>query len=267
MGVSLPQDDEILQNKNAVFNLMDLKVYDEYTFYHSVNVAVLSIIVATELGLSKEELIKLGISGLLHDIGKVFVKKEILNKKGKLSESEFREIKEHPVNGFNYLKKSCQIPLKSYVGVLQHHEKYDGTGYPYGLKGREISLFGRILTIADIYDALISDRPYRQGILPSEAMEYIMGGGGTYFDPEISTVFVKKLALYPVGTCVELSNGMIGIVCQNYEGYSIRPDIKVFQNKDRKIKPFILKLQKQINITITSVVKNDILAAMWKRKG
>ena len=145
---------------------------------------------------------------------------------------------------------------------MQHHEKYDGTGYPYGLKGREISLFGRILTIADIYDALISDRPYRQGILPSEAMEYIMGGGGTYFDPEISIVFVKKLALYPVGTCVELSNGMIGIVCQNYEGYSIRPDIKVFQNKDRKIKPFILKLQKQINITITSVVKNDILAAM-----
>lgn len=246
--------DEILESKNTIFNLIDLRIYDEYTFYHSVNVAVLATIIGIGLNLDKKMLIELGISGLLHDIGKVFVNKGILTKNGKLTNSEFMSIKEHPTLGYKYLKKNYMLPIRSYRGILQHHEKYDGTGYPHGVRGKNISLFGRILIIADIYDALISDRPYRKGVLPSEAMEYIMGGGGTFFDIDIVRVFAKKIALYPAGTCVKLSNGTLGIVAENFENHNLRPNIKVISDGGKNIEPYIIELRKELRLTIASVV-------------
>lgn len=250
--------DEILSNKHIMVNMVDLKVFDDYTFYHSLNVAVLSVVMGVALNLNKEELYKLGLGGLLHDVGKVFIDKEILNKPGKLTYEEYESVKKHSEMGFGYLKKEFDIPIKSYIGTLEHHERFDGAGYPSGRKGTEISLFGRIIAIADVYDALTSDRPYKKAFLPSEAMEYIMGNCGEMFDPELVNIFVRKVAPYPIGTCVKLSNGKVGIVLQNYEDCCMRPRIRIFEEENPSVGNEIidLKYDKDINnVTIIGVAE------------
>lgn len=223
--------EEILENSNAVVNLVDMKVFDDYTFYHSVNVAVLSLLMGVSMGLKESELYRLGLGALLHDIGKVFVSKKILSKPGPLTDEEFAEMQKHPALGYEFLRDHSDLPVTSYVGVLQHHERYDGTGYPYGLKGQEISMFARIISVADVYDALSSDRPYRKAILPSNAMEFIMGGMGSYFDPECVETFVRKVAVFPLGTIVRLSNGMRAIVVENYGDCCMRPSVRVLSGR------------------------------------
>jgi HD-GYP domain-containing protein (c-di-GMP phosphodiesterase class II) len=234
--------DEILDSKNLMVNMIDLKVFDEYTYYHSVSVTVLSIVLGVALRLSREELYKLGLAALLHDIGKIFVPLEVLNKAGKLTDEEFEIMKDHPASGYKYVKENYDVPVTSYIGILQHHEKYDGKGYPDKRVGQNISLFGRIISICDVYDALTSDRPYRRGMLPSEAMEYIMGGSGTFFDPKLVNMFVKKVAPYPVGSCVLLSNNIEGIVVENYEDFCMRPKIKAYKQNERDIEPYEIDL-------------------------
>ena len=192
--------DEILSNKDLMVNLIDLKVFDDYTYFHSINVGVLSIIMGVAINLSHDNLCNLGLASILHDIGKVFINKNILNKPSKLTNAEFETIKTHSFKGYEYLEKSFDMPSSSCYGVLQHHERFDGFGYPKGAKGNKISLFGKIIAIADVYDALTSKRPYRNAIEPSEAIEYIMGGCGTLFDPELVNVFTQKIAPYPIGT-------------------------------------------------------------------
>ena len=251
--------EDILNNKNLMVNVIDLKVYDDYTFYHSTNVATLSIVIGAAMDLKKKELYELGLGSLFHDIGKVFIQKEILNKKGKLTDEEYMKIKKHSSLGYKYLKSNSKIPIRSYEAALQHHERFDGNGYPNQITGEKIDLFGRIVAIADVYDALTSDRPYRKALLPSEAIEYIMANGGSMFDTEIIKVFVKKIAPYPVGMCVRLSNGMKGIVCKNYDDAIIRPRIRVFENENNeKIKPFIADLRndkKYFSVTIVGIIE------------
>lgn len=245
--------DEITVNKNAIINMLDLKTFDDYTYNHSVNVAVISIILGVSMGFSKTKLYELGLGALLHDIGKVFVPLEILEKKGKLSQEEFNQIKEHSLKGSNYLKEKWVIPMESNLAVLNHHERYNGTGYPYQLRGEKISELGRILAVADVFDALTSNRAYRSSFLPSEAMEYVMGGSGTYFDPKIVNVFVKKVVPYPAGTSVVLSNGLKGLVVENYMSYCMRPKIKVMNNNC----DYYLDLcndRKLLNVTIVGIV-------------
>lgn len=245
--------DDILNNNNILVNMIDIKVFDDYTYFHSVNVAVLSIVLGVSLGLSKSELYKLGLGALFHDIGKVFIKKEILNKKGRLTKTEFAEIKKHSFYGYEYLKRNLNIPTTSYLAALQHHEKFDGTGYPDNKKGSKISLFGRIVAISDVYDALTSERPYRNPMLPSEAIEYIMANGDIMFDSELVKIFVTKIAPYPIGMCVELSNGMKGIVYENYEDAIIRPKIKVI-DKSNGYSSFIVDLRDDRNYTNVTIV-------------
>jgi HD-GYP domain-containing protein (c-di-GMP phosphodiesterase class II) len=136
------------------------------------------------------------------------------------------------VLGYEYLIKHFDIPPKAHFGALQHHERYDGTGYPFALKGNEISEIGRIIAIADVYDALISDRPYRRALLPSDAMEYIMGGSSTMFDPLYVSKFTRKVAAFPLGTIVVLSDGTRGIVVKNYEDCCTRPCIRVISGNN-----------------------------------
>lgn len=221
--------DEILQNRNLMVNMVDLKIFDDYTFYHSVNVAVLSILVGIALGFPRSELYKLGLGALFHDIGKVFISKELLSKSEPLTSEELEELRRHPTLGFEYLKAHYDMPSKSYLGALQHHERYDGSGYPSRLTGAGISDIGRIIAVADVYDALTSDRPYRKALLPSDAMEYVMGGSGSMFDPEYVEKFTRKVAAYPLGTIVRTSNGMRCIVVRNYEDCCTRPCLRILE--------------------------------------
>lgn len=248
--------EEIIRNRNIMVNMVDLKSYDNYTYYHSVNVGVLSIVLGVALGMNRSGLYKLGLGALLHDIGKVFIEKDIIDKKGPLTPEEFEEVKKHPALGYQYLLTArCGFSQSSLTGILQHHERIDGSGYPKGLSGKQIGRSGRIITIADVFDAMTSDRPYRAAMVPSEVMEYLMGGAGTLFDPELVFLFTRKVAAFPLGTCVLLSNGLTAIVVENYEDCCLRPKVKIISD-DADPAYYDLKNDRRLaNITVMRVVK------------
>ncbi|ATW23897.1 HD-GYP domain-containing protein [Candidatus Formimonas warabiya] len=249
--------DDIINNRGIMVNMIDLKFFDDYTFHHSVNVAVLSIMMGISLRLPKQTLYDLGISAILHDIGKVFIEKKIIDKSDPLTVEELELIKRHAALGYVYLKEKFKLREKLCLGALHHHEKYDGTGYPYGLKGDDISLFGRIIGIADVYDALTSDRPYRKALLPSEAIEFIMSNGGISFDINLVEVFIRKIAPYPSGTLVKLSDGKEGYVVRNNELCTMRPLVKIINDGTQKVEPYYLDLTNDYStysITITEVL-------------
>lgn len=242
--------DSLIHDKAVQINMIDLKNYDEYTYYHCVNVAILAIATGCGMGLNRNDLELLALAGVLHDIGKKFVSVNILNKKGRLTKEEFDEIKKHSANGYYYIKENFMVSAKSYIGILEHHERFDGKGYPNRKEAEKISLFGRILAVVDVYDALISKRSYHEPILPSEAFEYIMAGSGSQFDPLVVRAFSRKVATYPLGTEVKLSNGDMGIVVENYQEFNLRPKIKLYQDSDT---PLYIDLKNDIsarNITI-----------------
>lgn len=250
--------EEIAGNDHVMVNLVDLKIFDDYTYFHSVNCTILSLIIGVGLGLDKEELHELGLAAILHDIGKLFVPREILNKQGVLTKDEFAEMKKHSEYGYTFLKEKTSMSDKVCLAVRQHHEKFDGDGgYPLGLKGKAISLYGRILTVADVYDALTSDRSYREAMSPSEAMECIMGNGGRMFDPDVVSVFCRKVAPYPVGTCVQLSNGEVGIITETYEYWGLRPTLEVINASSHQKTSLVYDLRNDPrlrNVIIAGVV-------------
>lgn len=249
--------ESILENKDAVINIIDLKTFDNYTFYHSVNVCILSIVIGKALNLNKKQLYNLGLAAILHDIGKTFIQKEILNKAEKLSKEEFEIIKTHPLKGYSYVRDNFDVPAVSYVGILHHHERYDGSGYPKGIAGKKISFFGRIVSVSDVYDAITSDRPYRKALPSFEAIEYIMGNSGIAFDPKVAKVFTQKIAPYPVGTSVRLSNNTVGLIVENHEDCCTRPKIKIFMHGDKEVEPYYIDLKDDsdsLGIVITGVV-------------
>ncbi|MDL2327190.1 HD-GYP domain-containing protein [Ruminococcaceae bacterium OttesenSCG-928-A11] len=202
----------IMRDRAALVNINDLKSFDDYTYHHSLSVAVLSIGIGQQMGISTRQLNKLGLAAIMHDIGKTAVPIEIIRKPSKLTDSEFALMKYHSKAGSSYLIGSSIGDEWLWGAVLGHHEKLDGTGYPNGLKGEQIPLWSRIISVADVYDALTSHRPYRQPMPATEALEYIMGGVGTAFDYDVVQALVRKVAPYPVGSCVELSDGSYGLV-------------------------------------------------------
>jgi len=245
--------DEIIDNRDAVINMIDLKIYDEYTYFHSINVAVLSTILGYAMGCKRNELYKLALGSALHDIGKVFISKDILEKPGELSDSEMESIREHSFLGSRYLKEKWDIPAEANFPVLTHHERFDGTGYPGGIKGHDIPKFGRIAAVADVYDALTSDRPYRKAVLPSEAVEHIMGGSGNLYDPDMVGVFLKEISPYPVGTCVLLSNGLKGVVVDTGSKCGTRPKIKIDTAGDTPVFYDLYNDMNLLNVTIKEI--------------
>ena len=250
--------EEIIDNRNIMVNMVDLKTYDNYTYYHSVNVGVLSIVLGVALGLNRSSLYKLGLGAMLHDLGKVFIDKAIIDKAGPLTSDEFSEIKKHPGLGHEYLTHTTRldVPVSALIGVLQHHERMDGSGYPEGISGNSINRFSRIISIADVFDAMTADRPYRVAMMPSDVMEYLMGGSGTLFDSDLVYLFTRKVATFPLGTCVKLSNGLTAIVVENYEDCCLRPKVKVIGNDDNEPIYLDLKNERSLsNLTITAVIK------------
>ncbi len=224
--------DSILSNKKYMVNILDLKMYDDYTYHHSLSVSVLSAAIGLSLELDDKALFDLSLCALLHDIGKTKLARSLINKPTKLTDEEFEIIKSHPLRGGKCIVKNELINERIYNGIISHHEKYDGTGYPFMVKGKEIPLFGRIIAVADVYDALTSSRPYRKPASPSEAIEYIMGANGIMFDPDIVSAFLRKIAPYPINDYVKLSNGKIGIVIRLFPENPLRPELKIIGEKN-----------------------------------
>jgi len=222
--------DSVLSNKNVLLSLIDIKSMDSYTYAHSVNVAVISIVIGISLSLSKRNLTYLCIGALIHDIGKSFIPSEILQKPGSLTYEEFEIIKTHPKCGYDFLGEFLTLSSQIKMIVLQHHERFDGLGYPNGITGKKISYLARIVCIADVYDALTSDRPYKRAMCPNDVLEYLMSNAGTLFDYDIINVFCKVVIPFPQGTIVSLSNGDIGIVEETLPNFPLRPIIKIVKS-------------------------------------
>jgi HD-GYP domain-containing protein (c-di-GMP phosphodiesterase class II) len=219
--------DELLRNRRVVLNLTDIRSYDDYIFGHCVNVCILSVMTAITLEYNELQLRDLGVGAILHDIGKLLVSKDILDKPGKLTPAEMDKVKEHSKYGFDVLREQQELSLLSAHIAFQHHEKVDGTGYPRGLKGGEIHQFSRLTAVADVYDALTADRVYRKAFMPHEALKIISEGSGTHFDSEVVRAFMKKVAPFPIGTIVALNTGEVGVVVDNHRKKPARPVIRL----------------------------------------
>ncbi|MCL2620667.1 MAG: HD-GYP domain-containing protein [Defluviitaleaceae bacterium] len=220
--------ERIFESDTAVMNVPLLRTFDEYTYRHSVDVGMLTIMLGKAMNLSKENLMELGKSAFFHDLGKMFVPLEILNKEGRLTDREYEIMQKHTQLGYDFVRDILHENKSVTSGVLFHHEKYDGTGYPHKLKGEDIPIFGRMIAVADVYDALGTDRPYRRAFSPSESYEAILAQSGTHFDPDIVLAFRDTIAPYPAGITVKLSNGLHGLVVRNNPSFIARPLIKVF---------------------------------------
>ncbi|MBS4041634.1 MAG: HD-GYP domain-containing protein [Flavobacteriales bacterium] len=245
--------DDILSRQNIFVNLVDIKSMDNYTYEHSVNVTLLSLIIGIELNLNKDQLFELAVGAMLHDLGKTFVPVEILFKAGALKAEEFEIIKNHTTKGYEYLKNNIDISGVSRMVILQHHERIDGKGYPLNLKGQEINNLAKIVTIADVYDALTSDRPYRRAMSPNEALEYLMGGVDRFFEYQYVKAFIRRVIPYPEGTLVKLSSGDIAVIDKVNVEYPLRPQVRVIkQFKDRQ-ELIGLDLLNEKNLTILGV--------------
>ena len=214
----------INDNDALAVDISVLKVSDEYTFKHSVDVATMAMIIAKKKQMSKQEVYDIGIAGLLHDIGKSKIPNELLNKPGRLTDDEFAIMKQHTVHGYNILKDNVSLSEQIKLGVLQHHEKINGKGYPFGLETSKISTFGKIISVVDIYDALVTERPYKPGFSPRDAVEMIMAMTAE-LDMDALKGFLSSVILYPVGSTVELSNGEMARVVENFEEAILRPKV------------------------------------------
>jgi len=219
--------DNLLVNKDIVVNLTDIRTVDDYTFSHSVNVCVLCLLTAISLNYPKKDLELLGVGALLHDIGKVRVSNAILNKPAVLTSKEFEEIKRHSLLGYEILKVQRDISHLSALVAYQHHEKYNGSGYPNGLTANGIHEFSRIVGMVDVYDALTADRVYRKAYQPYEAFEMLAGSGNYLFDYGLIQAFLSNVALYPVGTLLMLSSGHAGVVINTPKGMTHRPTVRI----------------------------------------
>ncbi|WP_315275031.1 HD-GYP domain-containing protein [Selenomonas sputigena] len=225
--------DIIAQQQNLV-QLTDIRLHDTYTFAHSVNVAILSSLLGVLLKLSREEQLKLTLGGLLHDIGKVTVPYEILTKAGHLSDDEWSVMQGHPEAGRQRLKKMFPNDTLLSTIALQHHEHIDGSGYPNHLKGEQIHRYGRIVAIADVYDALTSVRPYKRAYTPSVAHRLMATCSPGHFDLELLKLFFDNVAIYPVGTILKTQDGY-AIVKKVEFGYTLTPVVCVFANREGKL--------------------------------
>lgn len=251
--------DELLSEGDILISLLKIKDIDDYTFTHSFNVCILSLVTGFCLGYNREELLSLGLGAILHDIGKMRVPSNILNKPDRLTEEEFEEIKNHTVYGYDILKDRKDISNNVASIVLYHHERVDGKGYPEGIKKEDINDFVKIVSIADVYDALTSDRVYRKKLKGQQAIEYLIAMSGTHFDYNITNEFIKHIVVYSLGQGVELSNGEKGFVVKVNKSLPTRPTIKVVYNSNNKklIKPYSIDLINNNRITIVDTFDNE----------
>lgn len=223
--------DDIFDDSCVVKAIAVVRNIDDYTMMHSVNVAVLSIIIARSLGYPRHDLKDIGVGAILHDIGKAKLPRVLINKPGKLTDQEFEQVKRHTEYGFEILRKIFSINLSSAHIAYQHHERLDGSGYPRGLVGEGIHPWSRLAAVADVYDALTTDRPYRAAFRPDEAMAILHDNTGVQFEGRPVIHLIRRLAIYPAGTIVRLNNGYIGIVVRQTT-VSSRPVVRVLADPD-----------------------------------
>ncbi len=236
--------DSIIRNPDATIWLTQLKNKDEYTAIHSLNVCILSLAFGRHVGFSREMLNELGLGALLHDLGKIRVPELVLNKPGKLTSEEFKLMKLHPIYGKEILTTTDGLSQNVVDVAYSHHERMNGSGYPHGLNADQISLYGRMVAIVDMYDAITSQRVYHHGIHSMDAMKQLYELRKTDLDQKMVEQFIQCLGIYPVGSIVELVCGAVGIVVSINRERRLKPKILLVLNerKERIMPPRIIDL-------------------------
>lgn len=220
--------DEILSKPNISMDMLDLQEYEDYTYIHSVNVATIAGIIAMGMGLKPETIEHAIVAGLLHDLGKLTIPLEILNKPGKLTDEEYALVKNHPQYSYEAIKDRWDIAPEIKVAVLFHHENVNGTGYPRGQNADDMHVLTKILHVADVFDAMVSRRPYKDPYSPKDAAEFMMAQCNIMFDMECVQLLLNYVPMYPKGTEVELSDGRKGIIIENNGIHNLRPVVRLF---------------------------------------
>lgn len=246
----------ILSNEDILYYLVDIKNLDLNTYEHSINVALISLVVGISLNLDRDQLLNLCVGALLHDIGKAFIEKEIVTKESPLTYDEFELMKSHCEKGYYYLKDKDFLHNDSKIITLQHHERIDGLGYPKGLMRNQINKLSKIVAIADVYDTLTSEKYYAQSMCASDALEYIMSHADTIFDFEIVKVFSRVIVPFPCGTVVRLSNGDLGIVQETFPNFPLRPNVKILKSDLKDKEGITISLIDELSLVISDVEKN-----------
>jgi putative nucleotidyltransferase with HDIG domain len=253
--------ESVTRNPGALINVARLKTVDDYTYMHSVAVCALMTNLGRQLGLEESLLRAAGIGGLLHDLGKALMPLEVLNKPGKLTDAEFAIMKTHPTRGFEMLKEGGTSIEPVLDIALHHHEKVDGSGYPDGLSGDDITLLAKMGAICDVYDAITSTRPYKSGWDPAVSLQRMASWQG-HFDNDIFKAFVKSVGIYPLGSLVRLESGRLGIVMESNPEAILTPQVKVFYSVKLRqmIPPKLLDLANSRNQDRITAVEDS---AKW----
>lgn len=243
---------DLSTHKDVMVNLTHLHGMDGYFFHHAVNVAVLAGIVGMAKGYNRNQMIDLGVGALLFDIGMTQLPKNLWGKRTNLNDEERQRIQFHTEDGFTILRNQPNISVISAHCAFQHHERYDGSGYPRNLKESEIHEYAQIVGLADFYDALISPRPFRVGYTPNEAVEYLFACGNQLFELELVKSFLSHIAIYPVATTVKLNTGHVGVVSHVDPLAVHRPIVRIIMEPDGSStpSPYEIDLKNRDNLSM-----------------
>ena len=242
---------DILKNPDVQVSLNDIASKDEYTFTHSVSTMVYALMIARKLNYSEQMLDLLGMGTLLHDIGKMIIDPSVMFKESQLTKQEYEYVKMHALYGYQALRRITMLPEQARLIAYMHHERLDGRGYPRGLTGEEIPEFSRIVAIADVYDALTTDRCYRKKWPANKALDFLIERSGTDFDPVLVALFTQQLAVYPNGSLVRLSHRHLGSVSKQNRSMPLRPVVRVIQDPEgRDVAPYEIDLMQELSITV-----------------
>ncbi|KIL42644.1 HD-GYP domain-containing protein [Jeotgalibacillus soli] len=253
--------DDLHSNADLLTVLSDAYIYDSYIFHHSFNVTLYTLAIAKQLKLPQQQLELIGMGAILHDIGKIMVPEEVLLKPGALTENEFLMIKDHTTHGFEILRNLHSVSILVAHCAFQHHERLDGSGYPRGILAKDIHPYAKIMAVADVFDAVTSNRVYRKKMLPSQGLEILHDGEGRLFDKTVIKAFKQAVAIFPNGLSVELNDGRRGIISSQNKGFATRPNIRIMQNGEEIIEnPYEISLIEMLNVEITNtdIVLSDL---------
>jgi HD-GYP domain-containing protein (c-di-GMP phosphodiesterase class II) len=227
--------ESVVRNPDAMMWLTRLKEKDSLASMHSINCCILSVTFGRFIGLPKEELSKLAISALMHDIGKLQIPTEVLNKPGKLNDHEFKQVCFHPTSSRNLLMSAGNYFLPAVDVSYTHHERLDGSGYPRGLTASAISPFSRMLAIIDTYDAMTSNQVYREELSPFDTLKFLNTNRKTKFDEQLVKLFIKMIGVFPIGSLIELTTGQVGIVITSNRENNLRPKVLIMLDENKVI--------------------------------
>ncbi len=244
---------EVIRDPQVLLQIAVLKAIDDYTFSHAVHVSIYATTLGRFLHFSERDLHEISMAGLLHDIGKVDIPDEILNKPGKLSDEEFQIMKQHVRHSFNRVYRLEGVSHDLLCAIGQHHERLDGTGYLQKLEGKDIHKWARIMAIADVYDAVTTNRIYREAMLPHEGAEVLMGSSG-HLDPYYLNLFIRQISFYPAGCKVMLNTGEKGSIIANNPEMPLRPVVQVTE-KDGGIR--VINLMDSLTTFITHIIQEN----------